>query len=564
MRLDRISISARIVVISVLGALSLSLFASLSLTHLKDALVEDREEKVKSLVEAVYASVAHFQSLATGGKLTESAAQDAAKGVIRSIKYDGTEYFFAWDLTGTAIAHGGNPALEGKNLIGFTDPAGNHVIADIVAVARNQGEGFTHYLWPKAGQQQAVPKIGYSKLFRPWGWAIGTGVYTDDIESSFRRQALMDVSAAAALLLVIGAAAFWIGRDLSGSLARLAGKMDRLANDDTEIDVTEAGRSDEIGRMAKALTIFKSYAIERRVAADREAMMTAKVEAERRGAIASLADAMEKRVSDLTHAIATVSGELRETAAGMAQSAAETSRHSADVMQATATSTNNVQSIAAATGELSASSNEIGRQVTLSSQVASDASREVGAANQVVTSLAQAATHIGDVVQLINNVAGRTNLLALNATIEAARAGDAGKGFAVVASEVKALAGQTGRATGEIAEQVTEIQNETAEAVAAIRSIAKRIDAVGDMSSSVAAAIEQQHAAIQEISRNIGQASETMEDIALHYGELNMGARRTSDAADQVVGAAASLAEQGRMLDAELSKFLVELRQRAA
>jgi methyl-accepting chemotaxis protein len=564
MLLHKLTISTKIIVLSLLAVICLTVFAVTSLQHLKAQLLEDREEKVKSLIEAIHSTILFYEVQARSGALTEQQAQDAAKSLIRSSKYDGSEYFFAWDLSGTAMAHGGNAALEGKNLIGFTDGAGNHVIADIVNIAKNQGQGYTHYIWPRAGQTEAVPKIGYIKLFEPWGWAIGTGVYIDDIERTYWQQATIDVGLAVGLLLVTGAIAFWIGRDLTRSLGSLSAKMDRLAHDDIHIEITEASRSDEVGLMAKALSVFKSYALERRATAEREEQFKAEAEIERRTAVAALADAIEQRVSDLTHAIAEVGSELCEAAASMVVSASETKRHSNEVLQATEQSAATVQSIANATNELSAASNEIARQITYSSGVVNEASREVGAAQQVVSSLVQAATHIGAVVKLIDEIAGRTNLLALNATIEAARAGDAGKGFSVVASEVKALAGQTGKATGEISSQVAAIQKETTDAVAAIAVVARRIDAVGNTSTSVATAIEEQHAAIREIARNISQTSQSMGEIGMHHSELAVGARHTSEAAEQVAGAAGMLAERGQRLEAELSRFLAELRQRAA
>src|SRR6202035_2144453 len=169
----------------------------------------------------------------------------------------------------------------------------------------------------------------------------------------------------------------------------LSAKMDRLANDDIHIEITEASRSDEVGLMAKALSVFKSYALERRATAEREEQFKAEAEIERRTAVAALADAIEQRVSDLTHAIAEVGSELCEAAASMVVSASETKRHSNEVLQATEQSAATVQSIANATNELSAASNEIARQITYSSGVVNEASREVGVAQKVVSSLVQ-------------------------------------------------------------------------------------------------------------------------------------------------------------------------------
>ncbi len=148
---------------------------------------------------------------------------------------------------------------------------------------------------------------------------------------------------------------------------------------------------------------------------------------------------------------------------------------------------------------MASSVTEISRQVQQSARMATDAVGQARATNERVSELSKAASRIGDVVELINTIAGQTNLLALNATIEAARAGEAGRGFAVVASEVKALAEQTAKATGEIGQQIAGIQEATEESVGAIRDISATIEKLSEISSTIAAAMEEQGAATQEI-----------------------------------------------------------------
>src|SRR6202007_1797629 len=152
-----------------------------------------------------------------------------------------------------------------------------------------------------------------------------------------------------------------------------------------------------------------------------------------------------------------------------------------------------------------------------------------------------AATRIGNVVELINTIAGQTNLLALNATIEAARAGEAGRGFAVVATEVKALADQTAKATGEISQQISGIQTATQESVGAIGEISGTIEKLSEISSTIAAAVEQQGAATQEISRNVQQAARGTEQVSSNIVDVQHGASETGSASAQVLSAAQSL-----------------------
>jgi len=164
------------------------------------------------------------------------------------------------------------------------------------------------------------------------------------------------------------------------------------------------------------------------------------------------------------------------------------------------------------------------------------------------------------VVELINNIAGQTNLLALNATIEAARAGEAGRGFAVVASEVKALAEQTAKATGEIGQQITGIQAATQGSVAAIKEIGLTIGRISEISSTIAAAVEEQGAATQEISRNVQQAAQGTLQVSSNIGDVQRGASDTEAASSQVLAAAKSMSRDSNRLKLEVGKFLDSVR----
>ena len=219
-----------------------------------------------------------------------------------------------------------------------------------------------------------------------------------------------------------------------------------------------------------------------------------------------------------------------------------------------------VQSVAAATEELSSSTNEISRQVQESARMAMAAVDEANKTNEWVEELANAASRIGDVVELINAIASQTNLLALNATIEAARAGEAGRGFAVVASEVKALAAQTAKATSEIGQQIVDIQSATEDSVGAIKEISGTIGRLSEISAAIAAAVEEQGAATQEISRNIQQAAGGTHQVSSHIGDVQRGASETGLASSKVLSAAQSLASDSVRLKKEVENFLSAVR----
>jgi methyl-accepting chemotaxis protein len=188
----------------------------------------------------------------------------------------------------------------------------------------------------------------------------------------------------------------------------------------------------------------------------------------------------------------------------------------------------------------------------MASQARADAMRT----DDVVQALAEGAQKIGEIVDLIRNIAGQTNLLALNATIEAARAGDAGKGFAVVASEVKSLANQTAKATEDIAGQIAQIQRVTKEAVDSIGGIGNTIGEITNIATSIAAAVEEQGAATQEIARNVQQAATGTQDVSANIIGLSNGANETEAAASHVMGAAGVLSERAEQLRAEVLRYI--------
>jgi methyl-accepting chemotaxis protein len=244
----------------------------------------------------------------------------------------------------------------------------------------------------------------------------------------------------------------------------------------------------------------------------------------------------------------------------LTRSAAHAREVTTAVAAASEEASTNVQSVASATEELTSSVNEISRQVQESARMANEAVDQARKTNDRVGELSKAAARIGDVVELINTIAGQTNLLALNATIEAARAGEAGRGFAVVASEVKALAEQTAKATGEIGQQISGIQAATQDSVGAIREISGTIERLSEISSTIAAAVEEQGAATQEISRNVQQAAQGTEQVSSNIADVQRGAGETGSASSLVLSAAQSLSRDSNRLKLEVGKFLGTVR----
>jgi methyl-accepting chemotaxis protein len=253
-------------------------------------------------------------------------------------------------------------------------------------------------------------------------------------------------------------------------------------------------------------------------------------------------------VVGMSGSVATTAKELEASAEAMSVTAAKASEQTANVAAAAEEASANVRTVATAADELSSSVKEIGRQVATSTEIADKAVKIADQTSDKVRQLTQASQKVGDVVELISNIARQTNLLALNATIEAARAGEAGKGFAVVAQEVKSLASQTARATADIGAQISDIQSSTADGVASIGIISDVIRSMDEIASTIAAAVEEQGAATVEIARNVQEAAQGTSDVASNTTGLSQTAVATGEAASQMLLAAKSLGDQAEQL----------------
>jgi methyl-accepting chemotaxis protein len=382
----------------------------------------------------------------------------------------------------------------------------------------------------------------------------GRELHQDALRALIIQLILLSGAVAMAVLSIIA-----VSRRVIRPLQLLQDAMLKVAGGDLSIDVPYAQRRDEIGALAGALETFKQNAVEKeRIEVDQRARNARGVS--RQQAIETHIATFEQQIGEVLDAFSEASDQMRQTSESMSAISMQTNTQVRQAAKASGDASTNVQSVAVASEELSSSINDISRQVSHAASIAGRAVDQARQTDATVQGLSETASRIGDVVSLINDIAGQTNLLALNATIEAARAGEAGKGFAVVASEVKSLASQTAKATEEISQQIAAVQKVAQEAMDAIKGIGGTISEVSEVATAIAAAVEEQGAATQEITRNTQQAAQGTMDVSNNIAGVTQGADATGASAQNVKAAAEELGAQAQQLRGRVNEFLGNIR----
>jgi methyl-accepting chemotaxis protein len=551
-------------IIAVLTAVFVAVSVA-QVTVLRATVIDERQAKVSDLVEAATKVLANFDAQASAGKIKPDEARRLAFEAIGAMRWGkSADYFGIYgagqDNAGVTYVHA-NPKYINVNRWTYKDQTGQMLIQNIVNTAR-RGGGYLEYQVPKSAGGPELPKLTYAGSYGEGDkmLAIQAGVYTDDIEAVVFNRALWIVAGGLAGLLVAGFSAFLLGRGLDRPLRKICGVMDGLAQGDLKVEVPFTQSNNEIGRIARSLSVFTERLVEaERLRAARDDENARAVE-DRRAAMHRLAGAFEQSVGGIVDGAAAAAIDMQSSAQSLAAIAEQTTRQSTNVAAAAERTTANVQTVAAATEELSTAGQEISRQIAQSSSIAQSAVAQANRTNGMVEGLLEATQKIGEVMGLIQTIASQTNLLALNATIEAARAGAAGKGFAVVANEVKALSTQTAQATGEIAGQIQAIRDATGATVGAIREIGTTIGQIDEIAASVATAVEAQGAAIKDIARNVQQAAQGTDGVTQNIAGVTKASGEVGSAAGHVLESAGELAGQSARLKLEVQSFLATVR----
>ncbi|PKR55806.1 methyl-accepting chemotaxis protein [Thalassospira marina] len=343
-------------------------------------------------------------------------------------------------------------------------------------------------------------------------------------------------------------------------IRKIVWSLNELANNNLDVHVYGTDRRDEIGEISAAMEIFKTNMIRNREMEEAAERAEQQAIEDKKQAMNDLANQFDQTVGAIVTIVASTATELETAAQTLTSSLDETNAQSSTVSAAATEASTNVETVATACEELAASVRQIGEQVVHSSDVTQIAVEKGAETQRTAEGLVESVQKIGEVVNLIQDIAAQTNLLALNATIEAARAGEAGKGFAVVASEVKNLATQTARATENITSHISEVQAVTQTTVDAIRDISDVISRTRETASSISSAVDQQNSATQEIARNVSQASAGTQEVSSAISQVSEAANEGGAAAEQVLSSARELSTSAENLRREVDNFIAKVR----
>ena len=541
--LRSVSISRRLWLILIVAVVMLLTLGVLMLKQIHDDLYHAKAQKTQHVVQTASGLLSYYHDLETAGTLTRDAAQKQALTAIRGLRYDQSDYFWINDLTPVMVMHPTNPKLEGQNLSAIRDPDGFAVFNEMVAIAKSKGAGMVDYRWPKPGASDPVAKTSYVKLFEPWGWILGSGVYVDDVQSEFQGQVIKASVIGLAIALIMALLVILIARSIVRPLQETVNAMANIASGESDLTRSlDTHGQDEVTQLAHHFNAFTAKL--RRVIGDLQ--ISASALGQSSSELGNDATQAQQRSQQQSQQMELVATAINEVTYGV-QDVAKNAEHAAAEMR---------------DAEAQAQQGQINIDGSL--QQIDRLSGTIDQAVEVIRTLAAESTQIGSVLEVIRSIAEQTNLLALNAAIEAARAGEQGRGFAVVADEVRLLAQRTQKSTAEIQTMIERLQNHSEAAVkvigdsskasqltieqaglagASLNAIGQALRNLNGLNASIASATLQQAHVVEDINQNVTQAAGLSHSTAL--------------AAEQSSAASVKLGQLSEQLNQLLRQFRV-------
>jgi methyl-accepting chemotaxis protein len=595
------------------------------LPGVENSLIVEKQNKTKELTQTAWTAVNAAYQQQKSGALTEKDAQALAMKEVGALRYgdDSSGYFWISDTRAYMVMHPIKPEMNGQDEANYKDPNGKAIFVEMANVVKQKGEGLVNYMWQYGTDAKRIePKTSFVKGFDAWGWVVGTGIYTVDVNEAVTAMRNKYMLIGGILAVICIAFIFIFSRSIGANIKKAADVADKLAIGDT-LQKVNIQSGDETGRMGKSLGNVVTYLSDMSQAADRIAQGDLTVMVEPKSEKDTLGNSFVKMITNLRQLVKKVdenavsmasassqlasaseqSGSATDQIANVSQQVAKGSEEqtkgiaevndaigqlgkaieqvstgSTEQAKAVEQATNIVQQVSSAAEHTATSAQEAANSATQAADVAKQGSatvektiegiRKINVSMQDVakrvSELGKHSEEIGGMIAVIDDIAAQTNLLALNAAIEAARAGEQGRGFAVVADEVKKLAERTAKETKEIASVVGSVQKGVNESIKASLEGAKQAEEGSNLANEAGTALGQILDSINSMTSQIEQISAAAEQLSASANEMVKVVDAVSKIADQNLTATKQMADNKTRVSDSTNSVAATIEQNSA